>query len=114
MIHTTFHEPNVVVVRPGVDRLTSVNAKAFKDELSALFETGMTQIIIDFTKVTFLDSSGLGALVGILKKLGFRGELTICGLSTDVAHMFKISRMDKVFSIQPDVPAALQMIGESP
>lgn len=112
MIHTTSHHPDITVVRPGAERLTALNAKTFKDEVVGLVDGGATQLLIDFNGVSFLDSSGLGALVGVLKRIGVRGELAVCGLNSDVAQMFKICRMDRVFTIYPDVSAAIQTLGE--
>lgn len=112
MIHTTSHQPDITVVRPGVDRLTALNAKDFKEEVIGLLMGGSSQLVIDFKEVSFLDSSGLGALVGVLKKIGVHGELAVCGLNTEVAQMFKICRMDRVFNIYADVGMALQTIGE--
>jgi len=114
MIHTATHVPGIIVVRPGVDRLTAVNAKTFKDEVSDLVGNGASQIIVDFRDVSFLDSSGLGALVGVLKKVGHRGELTLSNLGSDVAQMFKICRMDRVFTVYPDVETALDKMADAP
>ncbi|SFR38762.1 anti-sigma B factor antagonist [Yoonia tamlensis] len=113
MIHTAKHDSDITVIRPGVDRLTAVNAKAFKDEVTALINDGASQLIVDFQDVTFLDSSGLGALVGVLKKIGHRGDLAVAGLTTDVAQMFKICRMDRVFTTYANVDAALQKMAEN-
>lgn len=112
MIHTTLHEPDITVIRPGVQRLTAQNAKAFKDEVVDLINDGSGQLVIDFQEVSFLDSSGLGALVGILKKVGHRGEVVVCGLNSDVEQMFRICRMDRVFNIYPDVKLAIQTMSE--
>jgi anti-sigma B factor antagonist len=113
MINTTKHDHDIVVVRPGAERLTAFNAKTFKDEVVALIDDGATSLLIDFNDVTFLDSSGLGALAGILKKIGHRGDLVICGLNSDINQMFRICRMDRVFKIYRDVPAALQTMSEA-
>ncbi len=112
MIHTTKHESGMVVVRPGAERLTAFNAKTFKDEVVALIDEGATQLVIDFKDVTFLDSSGLGALAGVLKKIGLRGDMVVSGLNADVSHMFRICRMDRVFKIYRDVDAAIQATSE--
>ncbi|MDA9207302.1 STAS domain-containing protein [Octadecabacter sp.] len=113
MIHTTTYDSDITVIRPGVDRLTAVNAKAFKDDVSALINEGSSQLIVDFQDVTFLDSSGLGALVGVLKKIGHRGDLAVSGLNADVSQMFKICRMDRVFSTYASVDAALKKMAEN-
>lgn len=112
MIHTTSHDGGITVVRPGVERLTAVNAGAFKSEVSDLVDSGSSQLVVDFDEVSFLDSSGLGALVGILKKIGHRGEVAICGLDDDLEHMFRISRMDRVFTSFTDAASAVTAMNE--
>lgn len=113
MIHFTKHDREIVVVRPGVERLTAFNAKTFKEEVVALIDDGATHLVIDFKDVSFLDSSGLGALAGILKKIGHRGDIVVCGLNADVSQMFRICRMDRVFKIYRDLDIALQTMSES-
>ncbi|MGJ8624497.1 MAG: STAS domain-containing protein [Yoonia sp.] len=113
MIHTTQHPNDITVIRPGVERLTAVNAKAFKDAVVALIEGGVSQLVLDFSDVSFVDSSGLGALVGVLKRIGHRGDLVVCGLNSDVAQMFQICRMDKVFTVHNTVDAAVQKMAEN-
>jgi anti-sigma B factor antagonist len=113
MIHFTKHENDIVVVRPGAERLTAFNAKTFKDEIVALIDDGANQFVIDFKDVSFLDSSGLGALAGVLKKVGHRGDVVVCSLNSDVSQMFRICRMDRVFKIYRDADIALQTMSES-
>lgn len=113
MIHITKHDLDIVVVRPGAERLTAFNAKTFKEEVVALIDEGTSQLVIDFKDVTFLDSSGLGALAGVLKRIGHRGDITVCGLNADISQMFRICRMDRVFKIYRDVDIAIQTISES-
>jgi anti-sigma B factor antagonist len=110
----TLHENNITVIRPGTPRLTAQNAKMFKDEVTAMIDAGSNQLVIDFQEVAFLDSSGLGALVGVLKKIGNRGEVIICGLSSEVEQMFRICRMDRVFNIYANEKTALQTMSERP
>lgn len=112
MIHTTQHENDITVIRPGAQRLTAQNAKMFKDEIAELIDGGASQLVIDFSEVSFLDSSGLGALVGVLKKVGHRGEMLISGLNSEVEQMFRICRMDRVFNTYPNVNAAIQNLRE--
>ena len=113
MIFTTSHDNGISVVRPGVERLTAVNAATFKAEVSELIDAGAAQLAIDFEEVSFLDSSGLGALVGILKKIGHRGDISVCGLNDDLEHMFRLSRMDQVFTSHRDAVTAVKSMGEN-
>lgn len=112
MIYTTQHDDSITVVRPGVERLTAQNATGFKNEVVELIDQGNSQIIVDFSQVSFLDSSGLGALVGVLKKIGHRGDLLVADLNSDVEQMFRICRMDRVLPIHQNVDAALQSLRE--
>ncbi len=112
MIRTAVHNSEITVVRPGDARLTAMNAKTFRDEVVALIDQGTSLLVVDFKDVSFLDSSGLGALVGVLKKIGNRGEMAVCGLNNDVEQMFRICRMDRVFTIYRDSDAAVQSMNE--
>ncbi|WP_370742184.1 STAS domain-containing protein [Pseudoprimorskyibacter insulae] len=104
----------MVAVRPGSDRLTAVNSPSFKSETCALFEGPISTMIIDFSGVSFIDSSGLGALVGIMKRAGIKGEVVVCGLEEAIAYSFQITRMDKVFKVFPNMDAAVQTLSERP
>ncbi len=112
MIRVIQQDNGICVVQPGAERLTAVNASAFKTEVCDLVDAGQGTLIIDFDEVSFMDSSALGALVGILKKVGNRGEVTVCSLSGSVEQMFKITRMDRVFTAYPNLKTALQIVGQ--
>lgn len=112
MIFTTDEAKGVCVVTPGVERLTAATANAFKNEVCALVDAGRDQLVIDFSAVSFLDSSGLGALVGVLKKIGNRGEIAVCGLADGVEQMFRITRMDRVFTSYGTVKMAVAGLGQ--
>ena len=106
-IATKFSADGVCIVNPQLERLTVANADTFKIEILSLIEHGQTRFIIDFAGVSMVDSSGIGALVGLLKKVGNRGEIAISALSDNVAQIFGITRMDRVFRIFPDSQRAL-------
>ncbi len=67
--------------------------------LSNEIEAGRSRLVLDLGKVSFIDSTGLGALVGLLKRVGMRGELVVCGVQPSVEQMFRLTRMDRVFRI---------------
>ena len=58
-------------------------------------------MLLDLSAVTFMDSSGLGAILAIRRALppGHRIELT--GLTPNVERVFRLTRMDMVFTIHP-------------
>jgi len=80
-------------------RLTASAAPGLKTALTNEIEAGRSRLVLDLGKVSFIDSTGLGALVGLLKRVGMRGELVVCGVQPAVEQMFRLTRMDRVFRI---------------
>ncbi|MCS6808393.1 MAG: STAS domain-containing protein, partial [Bacteroidota bacterium] len=89
-------------------------AVSFKEEMAQLISSGISTIVLDLSAVSFVDSSGLGAIVTSLKLLGRKGDLLICGVKDDVMTMFSLTRMDRVFQLFPTVDDALRSIESSP
>ncbi len=70
-------------------------------ELRKLFEKEQKKkIVIDFEKVTYIDSSGLATLVEVLKRAKTQGgSLGLATMSDKVKSLFEITKLDKLFSI---------------
>lgn len=88
-------------------RFGADKAVGFKEEMTRHLKAGNRRVVLDLSKVDFIDSSGLGAILSVLKMIGKEGELTICGLTEPVASMFKLTRMDRVFTIHKSVEIAI-------
>ena len=101
----------VLVLRVGEARLDAAKAPAFRDELIRRVEAGQTALVLDLSAVEFMDSSGLGALVSCVKRMGSRGTLAVAGAKGAVARLFQLTRMDKVFALHDDVEAAVAQAG---
>lgn len=72
-------------------------------EVSELLDAGIEVILIDFANISFMDSSGLGAIVAILQRVRTRGaNLYLCSLNDQVGMIMELTKMDKVFDILPD------------
>lgn len=64
-------------------------------------EEGARKMIINFTKVTYLDSSGVGELVGCYTSIKNRGgELRICGMNTRIFGLIKMTSLHSVFEVK--------------
>jgi anti-sigma B factor antagonist len=97
-----FQESNlrdVLVVRVHESRIVADVAPQFKEGLLAYVRSGNKSVVLDLSEVTFIDSSGLGALIGSLKAVGNGSELALCSARDGVMSMLKLTRMDKVFQI---------------
>ena len=104
-------ENGIAVVAPSIRRLDASVAPAFKQAVVALIEGGERRLVLNLAGVEFLDSSGLGALVSILKALGGNGAMAVCGASGAVHALFKLTRMDKVFTLFATRTEAIASIG---
>jgi anti-sigma B factor antagonist len=87
-------------------RLDAAVAIAFKDIVRDVHVPEGMPVILDLSQVEFLDSSGLGAIVGVMKLLGPTRPLEVAALSDAVRKLFRLTRMDTVFKIRPYAPKA--------
>lgn len=101
---------NVLVITPLIRRLDASVSLKFKEDIQAMIAQGAKNILLDFSRVDFIDSSCLGALVSLLKSLNGRGELAICSLNNNIHGMFKLTRMDRIFIIGTHQSETLQQM----
>lgn len=96
----------VVTLRGEIDAFT---APSLRDDLRHLVEeTGALVIVVDLSAVTFLDSSALGALVGVIRRLRERnGELRIVQPRNAAGRIFELTGLDAVLDLYPDRDAAI-------
>ncbi len=104
---------DVLIFRPLDKRLDALVASEFKDKvIQSLDEAGTKQAIIDMREVSFVDSSGLGALVSVLKHVARGGRLVLCSLQKAVDDLMELTRLHRIFDIAEDVEGALEVIGK--
>ncbi len=99
---------DVLVVSVLADRIDAAQAIAFKEDMRDRVEGGPSRVILDLSRVAFLDSSGLGAVVAVRKLLGAGRVLELSGLTGPVEKVFRLTRMDSIFTIHPAVPDSLR------
>lgn len=97
----------VTVVHLRLKRLDANASTRFRAELGKIVDRGSRHIVLDMREVGFMDSSGLGAIVGVMKHLGRGGVLDIASPTRAVEKVFKLTHMDSVFKIFADVESAL-------
>jgi anti-sigma B factor antagonist len=105
----------VVKVTGEIDVYT---APALREELQAHQEAGAADLVVDLTEVPFMDSTGLGVLVGSLKRARTTGgSLRLVIDQEKVLKVFRITALTQVFEIHPTVEEALaagEADGETP
>jgi anti-sigma B factor antagonist len=95
----------VLSVQGEVDVYT---APRFRERLIELVSQGQHKIVVDLEQVDFLDSTGLGVLVGGLKRVrSHDGELVLVCTKSRILKVFEITGLTKVFAIHDTVDAAV-------
>ena len=96
------------VVKLREERLDAHNSGELRDRILALLEEGGQQLVVDLSGVSFIDSSGLGALLSGYKNANLRsGSFVLAGLQPRVQSMFELTRLHRVFEIFPTLEDAL-------
>jgi len=94
--------------------LTSAGVDSFREQFVSWWQgvPGVRNVIVDLTNVDFLDSSGLGSLIALLKRISDRGgDMKIVGLQKKVRMIFEITRAYKIFDIFDNTDEAIKACG---
>jgi anti-sigma B factor antagonist len=84
------------------------NRQELKDLVQAALDRDERRLLIDFSRTGYIDSSGLGALVSISKKIREAGgELRLSGLNEDLRSLFELTKLDTLFAIAETPKQAL-------
>ncbi|MGQ9628749.1 MAG: STAS domain-containing protein [bacterium] len=98
MIHIEEKE-NVAVMRLGME-IAIREAMDLKEEVERAIERGFKYILLDFSNVEFMDSSGLGAVIGVKRRLKLKdGNFGIFGLNKRVEDLIKMVKLDRIIPI---------------
>lgn len=99
--------PKVISVTVIDDRIDAATAIQFKEKMRDATKNGPARVVLDLARVQFLDSSGLGAIVAVKKLLGPDQALELSGLTPTVEKVFRLTRMDSIFTIHPSLEVAV-------
>lgn len=87
-----------IVLSGEIDIYTS---QSFKNELNEVIKICKGDLFIDCKDLTYIDSTGLGILVGALKEIRKdNNEIYICNLKDNIKKLFLITGLDKLFKIE--------------
>jgi anti-sigma B factor antagonist len=98
-------QPNVLPLEGEIDLHVSPEVA---ESLRTMIAKKPKVVVVDLTKVTYFDSSGLAVLIGGMQKVQeYGGQFALAGVQESVQHILEIARLDQVFQIFPDVGSAL-------
>ncbi|MEJ2185025.1 MAG: STAS domain-containing protein [Gemmatimonadota bacterium] len=87
------------------------NRQELKQKVLAELEKGDRKFLIDFEKTGYIDSSGLGVLVSLSKKIREQGgELRLANLNEDLRTLFELTKLDTLFQISDNRHEALSSL----
>lgn len=93
----------VVQVLTPVGILDGTKAEELRSQVNSALAAGAKTLLMDLKSTTFVDSSGLGTLVSVLKKVRAQDcEMYVCSINPQVKMLFELTSMDQVFEIFED------------
>ena len=99
---------NGVLVIDVDGQLIVGNRQDLKQRVLDALESGDRKFLIDFTRTGYIDSSGLGVLVSLSKKIRDEGgDLRLAGLNEDLKTLFELTKLDTLFAITDSADQAL-------
>ena len=104
------YEEDYVIVLPD-EEIEVYNISEIKEVLFDIIEKGNRKLIMDMSKVEYIDSSGLGVLVSVLKKVkASEGKLVLISPKSSVKQILSLTNLDKVFNIQDTLENAVDAV----
>jgi anti-sigma B factor antagonist len=104
----TLERTGEVLVVAVEGQLVVGNRHEFKQAVLDAVEQGARQVVVDFTGTAYIDSSGLGVLVSLGKRLrDLGGDLRLAGLNEDLRSLFELTRLDTLFAMHASREDAL-------
>lgn len=98
----SFDEGGSVLHVSGVRELTAANSAGFRESVQAELRLRHQSIELDLSEIRFMDSHGLGVLIGLQNKLARRqGALKVLNPAPQVQKIFELTRVGRIFEIVP-------------
>ena len=95
--------------------LDAHTAPEFENAIQREIEGGNIRLIVDWGRLTYISSEGLGVFMGFIEEVRERGgDIKICSLSPKVRQVFEILGFPALYDILDDVPATVQRFTDSP
>ena len=109
-IATEVVDDTIVFIFQASSILDEVAVKEVSSELNSYLDATTEEfVVLDLSRVTMMTSAIIGELVKFRKRCEQdKVELALCGLSKNIAEVFKITRMDKIFKIYKDRAKAIK------
>ena len=106
MAEITTPEPNVLSIAGEIDLHESPH---LKQAFEPLIAKKTARVLVDFSGVSYVDSSGLAVFLEAMQRIhSYGGNFALYGLRDNVRSIFELARLDQIFRIFPDKGSALK------
>ncbi|MBN13386.1 MAG: hypothetical protein CMI17_10395 [Opitutaceae bacterium] len=91
----------ILRVKLDVNRMDAFAARDFKKQVDLIWSKDVKQVELDFKQVGFIDSSGVGALLGVYKRLtNTDGQVRLTSVQAPVQSVIELLRLHRIFKIE--------------
>lgn len=108
MIAIQKNSHTLVIRFEGIESLDARVSTRLKADLEQVLDGASYKIAVDLSNIEFIDSSGFGALISLLKKVRTTGgQLFLCKLNSEVKDLMSILQLEQVFLVKDSVEDAI-------
>lgn len=101
-------ENNISIISFTTDKINALNVEFIKSPLIQLIEEQHNRVLIDFTGINYIDSTGFAMLLQVRRTARVNySTLKLCGMSEQIAALFKTLNLEHTFDICPDIETGI-------
>jgi len=109
MLKTENKDGVIIVKFDDIKKFNALITEQVKDQLSELFKKPNTKLVIDLNGVKYIDSSGFGVFLSVMKSANNNyGDLRFCNISDEVMELFKLLQLHNIFKIHSTVDECIK------
>ncbi len=108
MVNQVSEQNDIVIIALSGKIMGGPEAGEINEQINNFIDKGKIKIIIDLENVEWMNSSGLGILIGVITTLKNNGgKLIVTNISERIMNLLRITKLVSVFDIEPDLDSAL-------
>lgn len=105
-------EPGITVLEISGRLNVGTHLTKTETQISQLIQMGSRKLVLDFSKLEYIDSASIGMLTGAHKEmLESGGQIRLAGAQGPAARTLKLIHMEKIMPVDADVAAAMKQLG---
>ena len=104
-----WNDGDILIAQPTMIRIDVITTKYFNEQMSEILNEESSKLVLNMAQIMHIDSSGIGALIGLMKKFG-RDFIALSDVRKGVKKILGVARLDKVFSIHDDELKAVEWL----